>query len=264
MAMEARTSESGFFLKGLFSSKPSLDILAQKLSKSRADAKIVAESKSAIATFFQAIVHGFSDNLQDSKSDIQKTIEHFNSAIQLAEQANTESKEETDALSCLYYCRGIVALALSSMESGVVALNEAIADFKKSAELSPLADTYFHLGEAYALAGCQDKAIENFEQATELNIHYAEAYLSKGLIHRERGEEDDAHEDIYYAITINPELYREEFEPIMQAERESETVWDELLSRPESEAMLTEWDEQALEALRTGKTKPAVDVDEES
>ena len=70
--------------------------------------------------------------------------------------------------------------------------------------------------------------MESLENATRLDINCAEAYLLKRLIHRSRGEKEDAHEDIFETISLDPDLYREVFEPIMQAERESEALWDEL------------------------------------
>ncbi len=109
---------------------------------------------------------------------------------------------------------------------------------RKGNDLSPLAEIYVILGGAYWRVGASDEAIQSFEKAIEISPKYAEAYLLKGLLHRERGESDDAHEDIYWAISLNPDFYIEIFEPIMQAERESEALWDDLRSQPEFDAML--------------------------
>lgn len=195
------------------------------------------------------------------KSALMKARQHLNAAVELAAQVDLGDKG-TKALARLYYCRGRAAVALNKVESGSVNIGEAIADFVKSAELKPDAETYLCLGKAYTQAGDQDAAIESFEKATRLDFDCAEAYLLKGLIHQERGEAEDAHEDIYEAICLNPDLYREEFEPIMQAERESEAIWDELLSRPESQEALLAWAEEAREAYRAGKTTPIVFEDE--
>lgn len=220
--------------------------------------RIVDELIKGTAAFFQSAANVLNAKTSAAQSDLRKADKHLRQAILLLEQ--NESGEEKDvSLACLYHCRGLVALGLNDLENGSAGLDEAVAAFVKSAELVPIAETYFRLGEAHARADNLEAAVESLEKATDLDPNYAEAYLLKGLIHRHRGEAEDAHEDIYWAIASNPGLYREEFEPIIQAEKESEAIWDELLSRPESQAMLKEWGEEALEALHAGQTNPAVD-----
>lgn len=239
---------------------PTLDLLnpfnaqIQRSSSSKGGGRkhIVDELKKVIAAFLQSIANVLYANISAAQSDLRRADNHLSQAILLIERS--ESGEEANAsLACLYHCRGLVALGRNVLESGSVGLDDAVAAFVKSAELDPFAETYFRLGQAHARAGNHEEAIESLEKATDLDPNYAEAYLLKGIIHQRRGELDDAHEGIYWAVAINPDLYREEFAPIMQAEKESEAVWDELLNRPESQAMLKEWGEEALEALEAGQ-----------
>ena len=53
-----------------------------------------------------------------------------------------------------------------------------------------------------------------------------------------------------------PEDRQEVFARFLLAELESERKWDELFSRPESEAFLERMAAEAIEAHRAGKTKP--------
>lgn len=189
---------------------------------------------------------------------LKKTHEHLSEAIRLA--AEVDLGEAAHSLSARFYtCRGMTSLSLYLWADDLAdALNSATADFAKSIELDPAAETYTLLAKAYVEAGKLDDAMECLEKATRLDIDCAEAYLSKGLIHQVRGEEEDAHEEIFEAVSLNPDLYRDEFEPIMEAERESEAIWDELFSRPESQELLKKWGGEALEAHQAGKTKPIV------
>ena len=250
------------------------EALMQKSSSSEVSdrgAELVAELNSAGAALEQAqaahmdaVERGV--HPKAARPPLRKAAERYASAIRLLKRLDF-GKEADVLLASYYISRGMIVLTLNIIEREMkerspVHLNRAIDDFLKSAKLNPDAKTYLRLGEAYALAGDLDAAIESLEKATRLDFDCAEAYLLKGLIHQERGEAEDAHEGIYYAIAINPDLYREEFEQIMQAERESEAIWDELLSRPEAQEMLQEWAEEAREAYRAGKTTPIVFEDE--
>lgn len=53
-----------------------------------------------------------------------------------------------------------------------------------------------------------------------------------------------------------PEERQDNIARILLAEMESERRWDELFSRPESEAFLERMAAEALEAHRAGRTKP--------
>ncbi len=174
----------------------------------------------------------------------KKAHGHYSEAIRLT--AEIDLGEVAHSLSAsLYLCRGRISLVLYQWGGDSTdTLHSAIADLVKSVELDPAAETHMRLAEAYVESDDLDAAMESLESATRLDINCAEAYLLKGLIHRVRGEEEDAHEEIFEAISLDPDLYREEFEPIMQAERESEALWDELRSRPEFDAMLEELEKE--------------------
>ncbi|MDE0020567.1 MAG: hypothetical protein OXT69_04185 [Candidatus Poribacteria bacterium] len=185
---------------------------------------------------------------------LKKAHEHLSEAIRLT--AEVDLGEAAHSFSARFYtCRGIASLNLYRLGGSLAdALNSATADLVKSIELDPAAETYTFLAHAYAEADKLDDAMKNVEKAIRLDIDCAEAYLLKGLIHRARGEEEDAHEEIFEAISLNPNLYRGEFEPIMEAERESEAIWDELLSRPEADAALKELEDEARAMLRSRKS----------
>ena len=223
--------------------------------------KFKAEVKSVTAALCQATADLLRGNPSNAASECKEAIEHSSAAIRLAKQMDFGINADAASAS-LYYFRGLGALTLIKMENGAADLKKAVADFAKSAELNPTAETYRALGEAHAHAGNLDAAIECLEKATELDIYCAEAFLLKGLVHQERGDEDDAHEDIYTALCLDPGLYREEFEPIMEEERKWQEKWDKTLTSPESIAMLQDWAEKARKKSRAEKAEPPISKDD--
>ena len=223
--------------------------------------KFKSEIKSVTAALCQATADILRGNKSNAVSECKEAIEHSNAAIRLARQLDFGIKAEAASAS-LYYFRGLAALTLIKIENGSADLNKAVADLAKSAELNPAAETYRSLGEAHAYAGNLDAAIESLEKATDLDIYCAEAFLLKGLVHQARGDEDDAHEDIHTALCLDPDLYREEFEPIMEEERKWQEKWDKTLQSPESIAMLQAWAEEAKKKSRAEKTAASISKDD--
>ena len=189
----------------------------------------VDAGKSAL---IRALTHLIDDDAPASEADFEKARAHFSEAISLM-----RNLDDPESLGSVYGLRGVVGLLWNAINREL-SLDQAAADFEKSGELLPMETTYILLGHTQWQLDARDNAIQSLEKAIELNPLCAEAYLVKGLFHQERGEADLAHEDIYWAISLNPDLSEEKFEPIMQAEREAEAYWDEMERQPEFEAAL--------------------------
>ena len=54
------------------------------------------------------------------------------------------------------------------------------------------ADAYHLLGLAYHLSGRSDKALEELDSALELNPHYIEAHVHRGIVLNELGRSEEA------------------------------------------------------------------------
>ena len=257
--------KSGLFSSNLVEQAPMallkpFSALTTSGSSSDDRAEFNSEIKRVTAALCQATADFLRENKSNAVSEYKEAIEHSNAAIRLAQQIELGKKAEAASAS-LYYCRGIVALILIKIGDRSTDLNKAVADLAKSAELNPIAETYLRLGEAHAYAGNLDAAVESLEKATDLDSYCAEAFLLKGLVHQARGDEDDAHEDIHTALCLDPDLYREEFEPIMEEERKWQAKWDKTLKRPESIAMLQAWAEKAKKERRAEEAEPSISKD---
>lgn len=231
--------------------------------KSGSVEEIIQKLKSAHIACSQALFHQWTSDSHGAEMGFRDAIARMSESIYIAEGGFFEPEEsKLVVMAELYSCRGIYALMLgSAVEDSKPSLaKDAIADFLESLELNALLGwshdngIYFYLGQAYALSGNLDSAIESFERAIGADPNRAEAYLSKGLLHKQRGEMEQARHDIYRAVCLDASLYKEEFAPIMEAERESEAIWDELLSRDEADEALKELEDEARAMLRSMET----------
>ncbi len=179
---------------------------------------------------------------------LRKAVRLQSEALELMKRLRAGENEGVEECA-IYALRGWAYLMLNNHEN-------AVADLARLVELDSSARAHGLLGAALAEAGDLDAAIQEFDEAIRLDDHFAEAFLCRGFAHRKKEELDAAHWNIVAALALKPELYREEFEPIMEAERESEERWDELLRRPESQELLEQWGNEAREAHKAGKTKP--------
>ncbi len=152
------------------------------------------ELRGADAALEQADAELDSANKPGVRRALMKAVGHFNAAIKLSVQIDLGSDAD-GILAWVYFCRGRAFALLNKIESGSDNIKNAIADFVKSAEMRPDAKTYLRLGEAYALAGDMDAAIESLEKASSLDFDCAEADLLrtlKGLVRQEKGDAEDA------------------------------------------------------------------------
>jgi len=83
----------------------------------------------------------------------------------------------------------------------------AIEDFSRAIEINPLfAAAYNGRGLSYNSMGNFTRALEDFGKALEINPLYAEVYNSRGLVHNRMSNYRAAIEDFDRAIRINPGL----------------------------------------------------------
>lgn len=74
----------------------------------------------------------------------------------------------------------------------------------RSPSTQPTADDYFlQAGDKYKQGG-YDEAIENYDEAIDLNPNYAVAYNNRGLARSKMGDKQGAFEDYSRAIALNP------------------------------------------------------------
>ena len=174
-------------------------------------------------------------NPQKIEADVLEAARHVDFAFQLSEAGGRMQSKE---MARFHIGRGFSELVLSRIDSKRP-MKQAVSDFERATKLDPARPLYrIILALAYWTLDRQKDAIASCEDAINIDPAYALAYYLKGLYHQERGETDLAHDDIYWAVTLDPDLYEEKFEPIMQAEREAEAYWDDMERRPEFEAML--------------------------
>lgn len=232
--------------------------------KSGGAEELMQELKSAHMACSLAVFHQLTGDSHEAAAGFRDAIAHTSASISIAERDIFPSEDlKLGILANLYSCRGIHKLMLGDAvaDGGSDHAKDASVDFLKSLELRESSGSshdggvHFNLGQAYMLSGNLDSAIESFERACSADKNHAKARLLKGLLHRERGEEDQARHDIYRAVCLDASLYKEEFAPIIEAERESEAIWDELLSRPEADAALKELEDEARAMLRSRKSE---------
>ncbi len=141
-------------------------------------------------------------------------------------------------------------------------LERAAAEYAKAVELQPDDPTAYRFrAEAYRAAGDLCRALADINKAVDLDLYDAQAFMLRGLIYKDRGEMADYEEEFRVAVLldgelVNHETHGAEFARILKADEEEEAEWDELASRPEAKALFEEWEAEAMEEYRAGKTKP--------
>jgi tetratricopeptide (TPR) repeat protein len=82
--------------------------------------------------------------------------------------------------------------------------NESITAYNNSIDLIPLAIAYNNRGNTYARLNEQERAIEDYSKAIELNPNFADAYNNRGSAYAGLNEHRRAIEDYNKAIELNP------------------------------------------------------------
>lgn len=140
--------------------------------------------------------------------------------------------------------------------------DRAIADLDKAIKMLPDYPTAYRLrAEARRATDDLDSALADINKAVDLDIYDAQAFMLRGLIHKDRGEIADYEEEFRVAVLldgelVNHETHGAEFARIKKADEEEEAKWEETFKLPESQIFLKKMAEEALEAHRQGKTKP--------
>ena len=245
--LDTQTFEAGSD-KAIVESLPPLDSLVRPSFISE-DEKIALEMKGGRSAFLRAVAHIVDEDYRAAESDFQKAHTHFNNAAGLL-GPNAESVD----LAFVYGFRGFIGAILNILSSDQVPLSAVADDLEKSGDLVPHWSVYYTLGMVYRQQGASGKALRSLEKAVDLKMDCAKAFLLKGLIHQERGETSEAREDIFLAVSLDPDLYEEKFEPIMASEREAQEKWDELYSQPDTKEAFRAWADEANANDLAGKT----------
>jgi len=86
-------------------------------------------------------------------------------------------------------------------------LDRAIADWDKATEIDPeYAESYLNRGVAYKEKGDFERAIREYNKAIQINPDLALAYNNRGNIYKEEKKYDEAISDYTKAIQIDPNL----------------------------------------------------------
>lgn len=119
------------------------------------------------------------------KPDLEQAIVYYTRAVSRGRQSAE-----------LFRKRGECKFALKHYES-------AVADLRKSAGLSPDAQTCVLLGRSLILIGQAAEAFDPLDQAAKLDARNAEAFFFRGMVrHFTRGESKEAVEDITRGIGL--------------------------------------------------------------
>jgi len=82
-------------------------------------------------------------------------------------------------------------------------LDQALEDYNQAIQLNPdLAKAYSNRGAVYGKQGKLEKALEDFNQAIQLNPDLAEAYRNRGIIYKKQGNQEKAIQDLEKAASL--------------------------------------------------------------
>jgi len=107
-------------------------------------------------------------------------------------------QDTTENLSVIYNNRGTAYDDKGDYDRAIQDLNEAI-------QLNPHAEiAYYGRGYAYKKKGNFDRAIQDFNEAIHLNPNFERAYYDRGNAYIDKDESDRAIQDFNEAIQLNP------------------------------------------------------------
>ena len=99
---------------------------------------------------------------------------------------------------------GVSAYAADDWDNAIKQLTAALSEAKPNQAALDPATVYFYRGNAYNYKKKYDRAIEDYNQALQLNPKYAEAFYSRGNAYNKKGEYDRAIADFNQALLLNP------------------------------------------------------------
>lgn len=118
------------------------------------------------------------------KDDYKKSIEDFDKSIGL------KSKDVR-----VYINRGNAHSLMKNYDL-------AAADYQKSLEITPHPHIFYNLARIYYEKRNFEQAIKNFTKTIEMDSQFAEAYSSRGLSYKYKGDLDSALLDLTKAISL--------------------------------------------------------------
>jgi tetratricopeptide (TPR) repeat protein len=123
------------------------------------------------------------------------------SAIQLSQTRAIT----TDSYIAQTTAEDFVQQGVQKLETGD--LKGAIEDFNQAIQIDPnSASAYSMRGQTYTLQGEFQQALNDFNQAIEINSNFAPAYNNRGFARLQMGNVEGAIADFTKAIDINPNL----------------------------------------------------------
>lgn len=139
----------------------------------------------------------FKGNSLANVGDIENFISNFDKAVEL--NPYSSDIRINYAINLIKY--GYYDKALNHLN---VAKNIFDENNKNFVSLDRL---YFNFGHAYQSKGYLNKAIENYENAIDINENYLESYVNLGNIYKELGLYETALEKYQLALDINPNFF---------------------------------------------------------
>ena len=83
--------------------------------------------------------------------------------------------------------------------------DRAIQDFDQAIQIDPnFASAFYNRGLAYYRKGLFDRAIQDYDQAIRLDANYATAFVNRGVVYARKGQHNRAIQDFDEAIRLNP------------------------------------------------------------
>lgn len=146
----------------------------------------------------------------------------------MAERSEVESDR---LLAHLFVSQSLAAGSESIVQGG--RFEEAIESCLNAIAIDPKSVVAYHnLAVAYARADNFEDALESSLQAIRMKPDFATAYMGRGLIYYKKGDLDEAAEDIAVALSLDSELYWEEysdiFADVLRKIEAEEAPWNDL------------------------------------
>jgi tetratricopeptide (TPR) repeat protein len=127
-------------------------------------------------------------DLYDQLGDYEKAIKDYGEAIKI----NPDDGEA-------YKKRGNIYIKLKKFK-------DAIQDLTKALEYIKDTTIFYNRAIAWEMSGKDDKALNDYNCAIDLNPSYIEAYNNRGLIYVKSGLYERAIEDYNHAIELKPDI----------------------------------------------------------
>ena len=143
------------------------------------------------------------EQASSSKSSTESNSSSTSSELEFPIKSNTNSSSSELNSAYDYYSQGIIHLEQKELE-------QALQNFNQAIQLNPdNGAIYFYRGLVYSKQGELEQALQDFNQAIQYSYyssHLAEAYLHRGLVYGKQGKLEKELKDYNQAIQINSEF----------------------------------------------------------